>query len=158
MKKLLIATGIISALAMTGCATTAYTPADDHAHEYGHHHTHEYEHNHHHDHHSKPKHHKEGDSFSATYECGAGAKVTALYDPEAENSVLTITAPKLNLNNVQITAQLAPSGSGMRFVNQTSDNTSYDWHTKGTFGMLDVTLNGKTHTLKCYGSIPMHDH
>ncbi|WP_066805271.1 MliC family protein [Moraxella oblonga] len=156
MKKLLIATGIVSALAMTGCATTAHTPADDHAHEYGHQHTHEYEHNH--DYHSKPKHHKEGDSFTATYECGAGAKVTALYDPEAESSILTITAPKLNLNNAEITAQLAPSGSGMRFVSHVSSDTSYDWHTKGTFGMLEVTINGKAHTLECYGSIPMHDH
>lgn len=147
MKKLLIATGIISALVMTGCATTTTdTSMDNTSYTHGH------------GYHGQGDYHADGDSFTATYKCDHNATVSALYNPSAENSVLTITAPTLKLNGTQITAQLAPSGSGMRFVNQPSEDTKYDWHTKGTFGALDITMKGKTHSFRCNGSMPMHDH
>lgn len=152
MKKLLIATGIVSALVMTGCASTTSAHDETQTAE----HTHEHKH---HKHHGKPPmKHKHGDSFTAIYQCNNNAKLTALYNPDDENSVLTITAPTLKLNGTQVTAQLAPSGSGMRFVNDTDTNIKYDWHTKGAFGVLDITTKGKTHTFKCEGDLPMHDH
>lgn len=144
MKKLLIATGLLSALVVTGCATNPASTTDESA-------TPAYGHNH------QDMHHH-GESFKADYQCNNNAKVSAIYNPDAENSVLTITAPTLKLNGAQITAQLAPSGSGVRFINQPSANTLYDWHTKGTMGMLNVTLNGIEHTFECHSPTPAHHH
>lgn len=146
MKKLLIASSLVSALVMTGCAST--TPAEQAEHAHPAHH----KHGEHHKPHGKPMHkHKHGGTFEATYTCDNNTTLTAKYNPDEETSTL-------NFKGSEITLKVAPSGSGVRFVGE-NGNTKYDWHTKGKLGMLDVATGDKLQTFKCESKdFAMHEH
>lgn len=169
MKKLLIASSILSALVMTGCASTkpaeqaehAHPHADYHKHhgygqggDYHKHHSYSHGHGDYHKHHGygKPMHkHEHGGTFEATYTCDHNTTFTAKYNPDEETSIL-------NLKGSEITLKVAPSGSGVRFVGE-NGNTKYDWHTKGKMGILDVATGDKLQTFKCESKdFAMHDH
>lgn len=141
MKKLLIATGIVSALAMTGCASTQ-TAENNNAHAY---------HNHGEHHHDMHKHHK--GELVAKYTCDNDTTVFAKYNPEDETALLNITAPSLKLKNTEINTTIAPSASGSLYVNDTT-NTKYKWHTKGMMGILDVTKGTTTTSFNCEAKHP----
>lgn len=130
MKKLLVASSILFALVMTGCASTKSAEQAEHAH---------------------PAHHKHGGTFEATYTCDHNTTFTAKYNPDEEISTL-------NFKGSEITLKVAPSGSGVRFVGE-NGNTKYDWHTKGKLGMLDVATGDKLQTFKCESKdFAMHEH
>ena len=96
MKKLLIATGVLSALIMTGCATNPKPndmPADDmHHHHHGRHH------------HGKMVEH---------YTCEQNATVNVKY--KKDTALLNVTAPSLTLNNQDISLTRAVAGSGQKW-------------------------------------------
>lgn len=155
MKKLLIATAV-GALVLTGCTTTQTASKGDiqapkgdmhgkHTHKHG-------------EKHGKKGKHPHGE-MTEEYTCDNDAKVVAKYNPDAEKAILNITAPTLSLNGAEVEAKHVPSGSGMLFVNDVNPASKYEWHAKGSFGMLDVTTaDGKTYSLKCEGKRQMHDH
>ncbi len=137
MKKLLIATGVLSALIMTGCATNPKPndmPVDD-----MHHHHHGKKHHHGKHHHGKMVEH---------YTCEQNATVNVKY--KKDTALLNITAPSLTLNNQDISLTRAVSGSGMRFVNETNPASKYEWHAKNGEAIFGVTVaDGKTYEFSC---------
>lgn len=130
MKKLLACT-TLTALAITGCATSpantqttsANTTADN----------------------------TQQKRLIATYQCDDNASVIANYQPQSDRAVLSINVPSWKLLNQEITMNSAVSGSGMRFVNHTNPNSLYEWHAKGRDAILAVTIAGTEHTLACRG-------
>ncbi|STZ64251.1 Membrane-bound lysozyme-inhibitor of c-type lysozyme [Moraxella lacunata] len=155
MQKLLIATAV-GALVLTGCTTnnsqTIKQPKPQemqgkHAHKHGDKHEHK---------HGKKHHHGE---ITEKYLCEKDGKVTAKYNPDAGHALLTITAPSLGLESVDVEMQPAKSASGMLFVNDVNPESKYEWHTKNKFGALDITTaDGTVYSLKCEGTRPMHNH
>ncbi|MDO4450898.1 MAG: MliC family protein [Moraxella sp.] len=155
MKKLLIATSIISALVMTGCASTTSNTAESATkHPKEMHHKHGEKHG---EKHSKKPKHPHGEMVEK-YTCEQDASVIAKYNPDTETALLDITAPSLSLSNAEVEAKIAPSASGMRFVNDVNPASKYEWHAKGNIAVLDVTTaNGQTYSINCEGSRPMHN-
>ncbi|AWY21277.1 MliC family protein [Moraxella bovis] len=155
MQKLLIATAV-GALVLTGCTTnnsqTIKQPKPQemqgkHAHKHGD--KHEYKH-------GKKHHHG---IMSKTYVCDQDANIVANYNPDAEQALLNITAPSLSLTGADVELRLAPSASGMLFVNDINPNSKYEWRTKNKFGALDITTaDGMVYSLKCESTHPMHSH
>lgn len=97
--------------------------------------------------------------MSRSYVCDQDANIVANYNPDTEQALLNITAPSLSLNGADVELRLAPSASGMLFVNDVNPDSKYEWHTKGKLGMLDITTaDGTVYSLKCEGTRPMHDH
>lgn len=137
MKKLLIATGVLSALIMTGCATSP--KPNDMPPQDGMHHHHGKKH-----HFGKHHHHK----MEHRYTCEQNAKIDVKY--KKGMALLNVTAPSLTLNNQNISLTQAVSGSGMRFVNETNPASKYEWHAKGGEAIFGVTVaDGKTYELRC---------
>lgn len=155
MKKLLIATGMVSALVMTGCASNGTKDVNVIKAPQGDIHT---KHEHRSEKHSKKPKHPHGEIIE-TYTCDSNATITAKYNPKTENALLNITAPSLSLNGAEVETKHVPAASGMLFVNDVNPASKYEWHAKGNFAMLDVTTaDGKTHTVRCESARPMHDH
>lgn len=148
MQKLLIATAV-GALVLTGCATNNAQNVEPRTHEMQGKHKHDKK---------GPKKHRHG-KMTESYVCENNGKITAEYNPDAERAVLNITAPSLGLDNTEVDMKLAQSASGVRFVNDINPASKYEWHAKGKIGLLDVTTsNGKTYSLNCEGTRPIHKH
>lgn len=129
MKKLFIATGVVSALVMTGCASTTAPVADKGK---AHHHPVE-----------KHKHHKgekkgERGHFQA-FQCENDAAIKVHHVPEHDLIKTRINAPSWNLNDVSVDMKAAPAASGERFVNDVNASAKYEWHSKSNIGVLSVT-------------------
>lgn len=169
MKSAIIATGVLSALIMTGCATSQSTKADTKQPHSEHHHTkdgkrhhgdkHPHGDKHHHgdkkSHHGKAHHGKHGE-VSKDYTCEGNATVKATYNPDDKKALLNITAPSLKLNGEQLTLShtkdgvtQAHQGRGFSF-----SSDSHEWHAVGKEGLL--TLKSTNQTLKCQTQHPIH--
>lgn len=145
MKKLFLATGIVGALVMTGCASTqadsqpapkAEKPMHKHGFKKG----------------------KKGE-MTDKYTCEKDAVISATYNPKKGTALLNITAPSLGLTGQDVTLNSDVSGSGMRFTNKTNPKSTYEWQAKGPDAFLTVTTaDGKAYELACQGEKPMHDH
>lgn len=162
MKSLLIATGVLSALVMTGCATNKdQAPTEKPAHEHKH----------------KGEHHKKfakkPSNMTKSYTCDNNATVKANYSFKDKNTVLNITAPTLGLNAQDVTlthvkkdkpsldkaikkdGQARPAPKGFEFINETNANAKYHWNTFGKDATLSVTTPNTTHTITCQDDLPM---
>lgn len=168
MKSLIIATGVVSALIMTGCATNSANPKPEapHHHKEGKFH--------------KKYHHKHS-PMSQEYTCDTGATIKAQYNPNDKKANLTINAPTLGLNAQEIAfthlnkrqwaklhkadpasdsqhAHTPKKPHGFTFINHTNVDAKYEWQASGKDGVLTVVTPTKTHTLTCQSTTPMHDH
>lgn len=147
MQKLLISAAV-GALVLTGCATNNTQDVKPAPQEMQGKHKYDKKD-------GKPHHGK----MTESYTCENNGKITAKYNPDTEQALLNIHAPTLGLNNADVEMKLAQSGSGMRFVNEVNPASKYAWHAKGKMGLLDVTTaDGKTYSLTCEGTRPMHKH
>lgn len=158
MKSLIIASGVLSALIMTGCATQSTMPkhegeAKQHDGKY------------------KKHHHKHG-KMTKEYTCEANATIKAEYNPDDKKTILNITAPTLGLKAQDValthlkkdkkskadTHQYDKKAHGFIFVNDTNADAKYQWQAVGSDGTLSVTTPTTTHTIKCQTQVPMHPH
>ncbi|PNK60383.1 MliC family protein [Psychrobacter sp. FDAARGOS_221] len=82
--------------------------------------------------------------------CEDNASVQAKYSMDGEQAMLNVNLPKAKWENQPLTMQIAPSGSGSRYVNNESQNVAYDWHTKADMGIMTVTwANGNEYSVNC---------
>lgn len=144
MKKFALV-AIAAAVSMVGCANVmpkkTPKPAPVASHKYD---------NHKHDKKSAQKAHA-GSHEEAVYDyrCEGNGFIRASYNPVTEIAVLHITAPKLNLHNQEVQLKQAVSDSGVHFVNDTNPASIYEWHAKGSQGILSVTAGDKEYTVRC---------
>lgn len=149
MKKLLIASGIVSAMVMTGCATNNTQAVDGHPHSQMHDaHKDMKGHHKHGDKHHKHKDGKHKGNLQA-YQCESDATVMVHQLPRQDKALLKVNAPSWNLNDTRLEMKADTAGSGERFVNETNPASKYEWHQKGDMGILSVTINDKIHSLNC---------
>ncbi|MGO1513198.1 MAG: MliC family protein [Psychrobacter sp.] len=86
-----------------------------------------------------------------SFTCEDSGMVTATYDNDAQTANLTMSLPNVGLNDRQITMDHAVSASGARYVNDMNPETTYDWHTKGTDGILTIASdNGQEYQVTCH--------
>ena len=82
--------------------------------------------------------------------CEDNATVMPKYSTDGEEAMLNVNLPKANWNNQTIKMDIATSGSGSRYVNNDSQNVTYDWHTKGDLGIMRLTwADGTEYEVKC---------
>ncbi len=82
--------------------------------------------------------------------CEDNATVMPKYSIDGEQATLTASLPKANWNNQTIVMNIATSGSGSRYVNNASQNITYDWHTKGDLGIMRLKwADGTEYAVKC---------
>ncbi|WP_019672594.1 MliC family protein [Psychrobacter lutiphocae] len=82
--------------------------------------------------------------------CEDNGSVLAKYSIDGEEAMLNVSLPKANWNNQTLTMQIAPSGSGARYVNNANQNVTYDWHTKADMGIMTLTwANGNEYSVNC---------
>lgn len=167
MKKIIALTAL-TAIAITGCASSQHDKAEHHGKPmHGEHHKHHKHHDGKHhkgdkegkrfhgDKHDRKHGDKRGkmahqhDEVKTAYQCDAQAGIQAIYQPDDDKAILNINAPSWKLANQTIEFKAASSASGMRFVNETNPTSPYAWHAKGTDGILSVKVNGKEHSLSC---------
>lgn len=76
-----------------------------------------------------------------TYACSghADTHVHAEYSPNSDIATLSITAHSLGLNHQKVMLKQAVSASGDRYVNDLNPHSTYEWHTKGNYGVLTIT-------------------
>lgn len=159
MKKLFVASAV-AAIAITGCASNQNAAPQHEGRMMQHKHGEMHKDGHRHGEHHKRGEHKHGDRdgergdrLSAEYTCTDNAVVHAKYNPQAQNAVITVTAPTWQLNNQQITLTPAVSGSGMRFVNTDNPQAAYEWHSNGRDGILTVKAGNTEQSLTCTGKV-----
>lgn len=123
MKKLLVVTPTI--LLLTACATNAPI-SNDHS---GH----------------KPQTQK-----SYAFTCEDNSKVTAIYSANGKFANLSLTLPKLGLRNKRVNLKRAVSGSGARYIKESSSKASYEWQTKANVGVLSIrSVNDREYSVTC---------
>ncbi|MFB6348029.1 MliC family protein [Moraxella sp. ZJ142] len=152
MKKLLIASTAI-AFAITGCASNPINVAKDKVQKLQHR-----KHGEHTPTQQNTQHATPSDKLTtgtrtdkpvAIYQCEQNANLIAKYLPAQSRAILTVYAPSWQLHHQEITMESAVTGSGMRFVNNTNPHSAYEWHVKGSEGILGVTIDGSEYTLHC---------
>lgn len=85
-----------------------------------------------------------------SFTCENDANVNAQYATNGDWANLTITMPELGLDNQAVTLKNAVTASGMRFVNDTNPNSTYEWHTKGDIGILSIiATDGNEYAVSC---------
>ena len=144
MKHIALLTVALSALAITGCNSTAVNHAKEKMH-IGKKHGEKGEKG------EKRGERKHGDAMS--YQCEKNATVSAKYG-DNDTALLNITAPSLGLNNQNIELVQATSGSGNRYVNDKNPASVYEWQTTRGEGVLTVTVNKQDYSLVCEAQKP----
>lgn len=152
MKKLLIVSGIASAIALTGCATQQSHGDMKHTHKDGYHHHHKGDKkdmHHHHHHHKDGKYDSKNNHLFQAFQCENNTNLTVHYLPSQDKAMTHINAPAWKLDGIHIDMQAAPAASGQRFENTTNPASHYEWHSKGDIGVLSVTTGNQTHSVNC---------
>ncbi|MDN3398392.1 MliC family protein [Psychrobacter sp. APC 3426] len=87
---------------------------------------------------------------SQTFTCNDNAKVTAAYSANGKVANLSYTLPKLGLSNQKVSLKQAVSGSGARYVKESSSKASYEWQTKSNVGVLSIrSVNDRKYSVTC---------
>ena len=82
--------------------------------------------------------------------CEDNATVNAKYSIDGEQATINASLPKANWNNQTVVMDIAQAASGSRYVNNASQNVTYDWHTKGDLGIMRLTwADGTEYAVKC---------
>lgn len=82
--------------------------------------------------------------------CEDDATVSAKYSIDGEEATINASLPKANWNNQTVIMGIAQAASGSRYVNNASQNVTYDWHTKGDLGIMRLTwADGTEYAVKC---------
>ncbi|SUD91657.1 MliC family protein [Psychrobacter phenylpyruvicus] len=82
--------------------------------------------------------------------CEDNATVNAKYSIDGEQATINASLPKANWNNQTVIMDIAQAASGSRYVNNASQNVTYDWHTKGDLGIMRLTwADGTEYAVKC---------
>ncbi len=85
-----------------------------------------------------------------TFTCNDNAKVTAAYSANGKVANLSLTLPKLGLQNKKVYLKQAVSGSGARYVKESSSKASYEWQTKANDGVLSIrSVNDRKYSVTC---------
>lgn len=82
--------------------------------------------------------------------CEDNATVNAKYSIDGEQATINASLPKANWNNQTVVMDIAQAASGSRYVNNASQNVTYDWHTKADLGIMRLTwADGTEYAVKC---------
>ncbi|WP_296201675.1 MliC family protein [Psychrobacter sp. UBA3962] len=82
--------------------------------------------------------------------CEDDATIQAKYSIDGEQATINASLPKANWNNQTVVMDIATAGSGSRYVNNASQNVTYDWHTKDDLGIMRLTwADGTEYAVKC---------
>lgn len=85
-----------------------------------------------------------------TFTCEDNAKVTATYSANGKVANLVFTLPKLGLSNQKVSLKQAVSGSGARYIKESSSKASYEWQTKANVGVLSIrSVNDRKYSVTC---------
>ena len=85
-----------------------------------------------------------------TLTCEDNGKVTAAYTANGQIANLTVSLPKIGLNNAKISLKQVASGSGARYVNDTNPKTTFDWHSKADQGIMTISSKkGQQYSVNC---------
>lgn len=87
---------------------------------------------------------------SQTFTCEDNGKVSAIYSASGKVANLSLTLPKLGLRNKRVNLKQAVSGSGARYIKESSSKASYEWHTKANYGVLSISsVNDRKYSVTC---------
>ncbi len=85
-----------------------------------------------------------------TFTCDDNAKVTAAYVANGKVANLSLTLPRLGIKNQKVSLRQAVSGSGARYVKESSSTASYEWQTKAKVGILSIrSVNDRVYKVNC---------
>ncbi|WP_440455235.1 MliC family protein [Psychrobacter sp. ASPA161_9] len=85
-----------------------------------------------------------------TFTCDDNAKVAAAYSANGKVANLSLTLPKLGLRNKRVYLKQAVSGSGARYIKESSSKASYEWQTKANDGVLSIrSVNDRKYSVTC---------
>lgn len=89
-------------------------------------------------------------NVSDVFKCSDNSQVIASYSQDGETAFLNVNIPKIKLSNQALTLNQAVSGSGIRYVDTSNPNVSYEWHTKANEGIMSVNWsNGQEYSVSC---------
>ncbi len=84
------------------------------------------------------------------FTCDDNAKVTAAYVGNGKVANLSLTLPRLGIKNQKVSLRQAVSGSGARYVKESSSTASYEWQTKAKVGVLSIrSVNDRKYSVNC---------
>jgi len=84
------------------------------------------------------------------FTCEDNSKVTAIYSANGKVANLSLTLPKLGLRNKRVNLKQAVSGSGARYIKESSSKASYEWQTKANYGVLSISsVNDRKYSVTC---------
>lgn len=82
--------------------------------------------------------------------CEDNATVMPKYSRDGQQAMVTASLPKANWNNQTLVMNIAPSGSGARYVNSDNPNVTYEWHTKADIGLMGLKwADGTEYIVNC---------
>jgi len=85
-----------------------------------------------------------------SFTCEDDGMVTAAYAADGQAAKLNVTLPKIGLNNADIEMKQAVSGSGARYIKESSSKASYEWQTKANVGVLSIrSVNDRKYSVTC---------
>jgi len=94
--------------------------------------------------------HKTQTQKSYAFTCEDNSKVTAIYSANGKVANLSLTLPKLGLRNKRVNLKRAVSGSGARYIKESSSKASYEWQTKANVGVLSIrSVNDRKYSVTC---------
>ncbi|WP_435978493.1 MliC family protein [Psychrobacter sp. DM4] len=82
--------------------------------------------------------------------CQDDSAIVATYSADGQMADLTITLPKVGLNNAAVRTERAVSGSSARYVNDVNPATTYEWQTRADYGIMTIkSNNGQQYQVNC---------
>ena len=85
-----------------------------------------------------------------TFTCEDNAKVTAAYVGNGKLANLSLTLPRLGISQQKVSLRQAVSGSGTRYIKESSSKASYEWQTKANVGVLSIrSVNDRVYKVNC---------
>lgn len=82
--------------------------------------------------------------------CEDDATVMPKYSADGSEAMITASLPKANWVDQTVKMDIATSGSGSRYLNTSSPNVAYQWHTKGDLGIMSLKwADGTEYSVKC---------
>ena len=84
------------------------------------------------------------------FTCEDDSELLVKYLVDKTQTTITATVPKVSWSGQVVVLNRAPAASGVRYVNDSSDNIEYEWHAKGDTGIFAFNwANGNEYELKC---------
>ncbi len=84
------------------------------------------------------------------FTCDDNAKVTAAYVANGKVANLSLTLPILGIKNQKVSLRQAVSGSGARYIKESSSKASYEWQAKANYGILSIrSVNDRKYSVTC---------